>query len=159
VDVPVIFCSSVIYPLGAKPRWSDPQILDAQIQTIIAQGARGVSFWGGHFDGGLDGRYQHKLIKWHNLLARAGEFLWKGERDDSLVSISPEPSRELRAFAWRHENRLLIAVTNLSQEPIQVQVSAPGHGTNARTLLTDERVSLNEPVTVPVLDGWWGVVE
>jgi len=46
VDKPVIFCSSIIYPLAGTPRWSDPQVLDAQIQTIIAQGARGVSFWG-----------------------------------------------------------------------------------------------------------------
>lgn len=159
VDIPVIFCSSIIYPLGNKTVWSDPQILDAQIQTIIAQGARGVSFWGGHFDGALDGRYQHRLVKWHNLLARAGEFLWEGERDDTLVGIMPEPSRELRAFAWTHGDRLLIVMTNLSQEPVQVQISAPGHGTNARELLSGGARSLAEPVTVGALDGWWGVVE
>jgi len=159
VDIPVIFCSSIIYPMGSATRWSDPRILDAQIQTIIAQGARGVSFWGGHFEGGLDGRYQHKLIEWHNLLAAAGEFLWRGERDDSLVRIDPTPSRELRAFAWRLGDRLLIAVTNLSQEPIPVRLTAPGYGTDARALLTGEATSLAEPVTVPGLDGWWGVVE
>ena len=159
VDIPVIFCSSIIYPLGSATRLSDPQILDAQIQTIIAQGARGVSFWGGHFDGALDGRYQHRLVKWHNLLARAGEFLWQGERHDTLVRLAPERSRELRAFAWRLGDRLLIAVTNLSQEPVPVQLSAPGYGTDARELLTGAPTSLAEPITVPALDGWWGVVE
>ncbi len=159
VDIPVIFCSSIIYPLGSATRWSDPQILDAQIQTIIAQGARGVSFWGGHFDGALDGRYQHKLVKWHNLLARAAEFLWQGERDDALVQIAPGPSRELRAFAWRLDDRLLIAVTNLSQEPIPVQLGAPGYSAQATELLTGARVPMDEAITVPALDGWWGVVE
>ncbi len=159
VDIPVIFCSSIIYPMYHSTRWSDPQILDAQIQTIIAQGARGVSFWGGHFDGALDGRYQHKLVKWHNLLARAAEFLWQGERDDTLVRIAPGPSRELRAFAWRLDDRLLIAVTNLSQEPTRVRLTAPGYGTEARELLSGEAADLSEPVTIPALDGWWGVVE
>ncbi len=159
VDIPVIFCSSIIYPLGSKTVWSDPQILDAQIQTIIAQGARGVSFWGGQFDGAVDGRYQHKLIKWHNLLAHAGEFLWEGAREDTLVQIAPEPSRELRAFAWTQGDRLLIAVTNLSQEPVPVQISAPGYADEAQELLTGEAQSLAEAVTVPALDGWWGVVE
>jgi len=159
VDIPVIFCSSITYPTSSRTRWSDPQILDAQIQTIIAQGARGVSFWGGHFDGALDGRYQHKLVKWHNLLAAAGEFLWHGTRDDSLVTIAPEPSRELRAFAWTLDDRLLIAVTNLSQRPIPVQITADGNAPAARTLLSGETVDLQAPVTIPALDGRWGVVE
>lgn len=159
VDIPVIFCSSIIYPLGAAPRWSDPQILDAQIQTIIASGARGVSFWGGQFDGALDGRYQHKLVKWHNLLARAGEFLWHGERHDTLVRLDPERSRELRAFAWRLGDRLLIAITNLAQEPVTVRLSAPGYAPQATELLTGESARLDGGLTIPALDGWWGVVE
>lgn len=159
VDIPVIFCSSIIYPLGAAPRWSAPQILDAQIQTIIASGVRGVSFWGGQFDGALDGRYQHKLVKWHNLLARAGEFLWRGERHDTLVRLDRERSRELRAFAWRLDDRLLIAVTNLAQEPVTVHLNAPGYALQATELLTGERIRLDGELTIPALDGWWGVVE
>lgn len=157
IEIPQIFCSSIIYPLGSTTPWSDPAILDAQIQTIIAQGARGVSFWGGHFDGALDGRYMHQFVKWHNLLAAAGDFLRLGERDDSLVQIDPAASRDLRAHAWSLDDRILIAVINLSQQPREVRISAAGSA--PRDLLSADAVPLEAPVTVPPLDGRWLVLD
>ncbi len=153
VNRPIIFCSSIIYPMGSKTPWSDPQLLDVQIQTIIAAGARGVSFWGGHFAGATDGRYMHKLIKWHNLLVLAGDFLWEGERDDSLAQVSDEDTRTLRRFVWSLGDRRLLALTNLTQEDKSVAAGVKGCGTRARNLLTGEAVDLSKPLTMPALDG------
>lgn len=152
VQRPVIFCSSLIYPLGSKTLWSDPRILDVQIQTIIAAGARGVSFWGGHFYGAIDGRYMHNFLKWHNLLAAAGDFLWEGQRDDSLARIDEDP-KTLRRFVWTLGNRRLLALTNLTSEDKQVRAIVEGCGTESRDLLTAERVDLSEPISIPALDG------
>lgn len=155
VDKPVIFCSSIIYPCGSRTRWSDPQLLDVQIQAIIAQGARGISFWGGHFQGGIDGRYMHKLVKWHNLLAAAGEFLWHGERQDEMAKISDDDTKVLRRFVWTLGDRRMLALVNLSQEDRSVTAGVEGCGTSAKLLLTGETVDLSQPVTVPALDGVW----
>ncbi|MCD6360847.1 MAG: hypothetical protein J7M38_08265 [Armatimonadetes bacterium] len=155
VNKPIIFCSSIIYPCGSTTRWSDPQILDVQIQTIIAAGARGVSFWGGHFHGGADGRFMHKLVKWHNLLAAAGDFLWHGERDDGLARLSDDDTKLLRRFVWTSGDRRLLVMTNLSQEDRSLTAAVDGCGRQARELLSSAAVDLARPVTVPALDGVW----
>ncbi len=159
VDKPVIFCSSIIYPCGSRTRWSDPQILDAQIQTIIAQGARGVSFWGGHFHGGTDGRYMHKLVKWHNLLATASEFLWHGERNDDLARVDDDDTKLLRRIVWTHGGRRLLALVNLSQEDRSLTAGVEDCSTDAKMLMTDTDVDLTQPITVPALDGLWLVLD
>ena len=153
VDRPIIFCSSVIYPLGNATPWSDPQILDAQIQTIIAQGARGVSFWGGHSEGALDGRFLHKMAKWHNLLAAAGEFLWQGGRKDGLLKLADPDASRLRWSAWLHGDKCLIAIVNLTQADREITASVPGYGDHGTELLTRQQVDLRGPLTIPALDG------
>lgn len=158
VDKPTIFCSSIIYPLGNATPWSDPQILDAQIQTIIAQGARGVSFWGGHSEGALNGRFLHKMVKWHNLLAAAGEFLWHGERRDGLLELGDSDTQHLRRFAWVRGNSCLIAIVNLTQEDREVAVRVPKYSHHGVGLLTREQVDLRSTLTIPALDGRFVVI-
>jgi len=158
VDKPIIFCSSVIYPLGSDTVWSDPQILDAQIQAIIAQGARGVSFWGGHLQGALDGRYLHKVVKWNNLLSGAGPFLWHGERHDETARVSDPDTKLLRRMAWVHEGKCLLCLVNLGQEDREVKLEAEGYGTAGTDLMSGRSVDLSKPVAVPGLDGLFVVV-
>lgn len=158
VDRPIIFCSSVIYPLGSDTVWSDPQILDAQIQAIIAQGARGVSFWGGHLEGALDGRYLQKVVKWNNLLSDAGPFLWHGERQDELARVSDADKKVLRRTAWVHEGKCLLCLVNLGQEEREVDVSAEGYGTAGTELMSGRSVDMSKPVEVPGLNGLFVVV-
>lgn len=158
VDKPIIFCSSIIYPLGSSTQWSDPRILDAQIQTIIAAGARGVSFWGGHLSGALDGRYMHKLVKWHNLLVAAGEFLWDGARDDTLAVVDDEDAHVLRRVVWTCGERYLLALINLTQEDRTVVASVQGGAMLAERLPGGESVDLSVPLVVPALDGVFLVV-
>ena len=153
VEKPIIFCSSIIYPLGNSTPWSDPQLLDVQIQTIIAAGARGVSFWGGHFSGGIDGRYMEKFVKWHNLLVAAGDLLWDGKRGDILAEIEGGDPALLRRFVWVHGDRCLVALTNLTQVDSVVTVGVKGYNPKARLLLNGVPVDLGQPLTVPALDG------
>ncbi len=158
VDRPIIFCSSIIYPLGSDTIWSDPQMLDAQIQTIIAQGARGLSFWGGHTDGALDGRYLHKLVKWQGLLTAAGSFLWEGRRRDALARVGDPDDKLLRRIVWVQGDSALLALVNLSQEERTTTARVEGFGTEAAELVSGERVDLSQPVAVKALDGRFVVV-
>ncbi|MEN6305969.1 MAG: hypothetical protein ABFD96_24810, partial [Armatimonadia bacterium] len=146
---PIVFCSSIIYPLGSATPWSDLQLLNAQMLAIIGQGARGLSFWGGHDDGSVDGRYLHLLAKWNAVLAAAGPFLWDGKRDDAAVTIQGADPNLVRKYVWLLKDKALVFVVNLTQETqtVSVQGKRPAHD-----LLTGRPVDLSQPLSVPALD-------
>ncbi|MGE5530481.1 MAG: hypothetical protein ACM3VW_00010 [Bacteroidota bacterium] len=145
---PLVFCSSITYPLGAATPWSDPQIMNAQMLAIIGQGARGISFWGGHDDGSVDGRYLHVLAKWNAVLAAAGPFLWDGKRDDAAITVQGTEGNLVRKYVWRLKGQTLAFLVNLGQEP----QSAKMQGVAAHDLLSGRPVDLSQPVLVPPLD-------
>ena len=149
---PIVFCSTIIYPLGSATPWSDPQILNAQMLAMIGQGVRGLSFWGGHDDGAVDGRFLHLLAKWNAVLAAAGPFLWDGRRDDAAVTVPGADGTLLRKHVWLLKNEALVFVANLTQEDRMVSVQAPQPGARARDLLTGRAVDLSQPVKAPALD-------
>lgn len=153
---PIVFCSSIIYPLGSATPWSDPQLLNAQMLAIIGQGARGLSFWGGHDDGSVDGRYLHMLAKWNAVLAAAGPFLWDGKRDDTAVTIQGADPNLVRKYVWLLRDKALVFVVNLTQQnqTVRVQSKRPAHD-----LLTGRPVDLSQPLSVPALDAAMVIVE
>ncbi|MCE5237898.1 hypothetical protein LLH23_05340 [bacterium] len=149
---PIVFCSTVIYPLGSATPWSDPQILNAQMLAMIGQGVRGLSFWGGHDDGAVDGRFLHLLARWNAVLAAAGPFLWDGKRDDAAVTVQGADGTLVRKHVWLLKNEALVFVVNLTQEDRLVSVQAPQSGARVRDLLTGRAVDLSRPLKAPALD-------
>ncbi|MHB8994352.1 MAG: hypothetical protein ACYC63_03770 [Armatimonadota bacterium] len=149
---PIVFCSSVTYPLGSATPWSDPQLLNAQMLAIIGQGARGLSFWGGHDDGSVDGRYLHMLAKWNAALGAAGPFLWDGKRDDAAVTIQGADGTVVRKYVWRLKDQTLVFIVNLGLEAQAARIPSLPKGAQARQLLSGQPVDLTQPVAVPALD-------
>ena len=151
VDIPIIFCSSIDYPIGSV-MWSDPDILDAQIMAIIGEGAQGVSFWGGHFQGAIDGRFMHKLVKWHNLLVSSVKYLRNGKREDKLLKISGNKKRlysSLRVLG----NKALVTLVNLSQQQKDLTISVPGFKIQGYTLPYKSKVINLSKVSIKPLEG------
>jgi hypothetical protein len=151
VNIPVIFCSSIDYPVG-HTMWSDPDILDAQIMAVIGEGAQGVSFWGGHFQGAIDGKFMHKLVKWHNLLVSSVKYLKNGKREDKLLNITGNKNRlysSLRVL----DNKALVILVNLSKQKKDLIISVPGFKLEGDTLpYKRKRINLSK-VTLKPLEG------
>lgn len=152
VRAPVVFCSSIIYPLGAATAWSDPQILHAQMLAMIGQGVRGISLWGGHDDGAVDGRYLHRLATWNAVLAAAGPFLWDGTRDDGAATVRGADPERVRRYVWRLKDRAFLLIVNLGEGEEAVSLDAVRLGSEAHGLLDGRSVDLSQPLRVPALD-------
>ncbi|NLF17346.1 MAG: hypothetical protein GX595_08820 [Lentisphaerae bacterium] len=152
VTRPLVFCSTVIYPLGASTPWSDPQLLHAQMLAMIGQGTRGISFWGGHDDGSVDGRFLHRLAAWNAILAAAGPYLWDGRRQDDALAISGADGQEVRATVWTLGEKTLAIVVNLTQDERQVTLPAVA-GRVACDLIGRQALDLSQALAVPALDG------
>ena len=151
VNIPIIFCSSIDYPVGSTT-WSDPDILDAQIMAIIGEGAQGISFWGGHFQGVIDGRFMHKLVKWHNLLVPSVKYIKNGKRKDKLLKISGNKNRlyySLRILG----DKALLTLVNLSQQQKDLTVSVPGFKLQGYTLPYKSKVINLSKVSIKPLEG------
>ena len=132
VNIPIIFCSSIDYPVGST-RWSNPDILDAQIMAIIGEGAQGLSFWGGHFQGAIDGRFMHKLVKWHNLLVSSIKYLKNGKREDKLLKISGNKDKLYYSLRILND-KALISLINLSEQSKKLTISVPDFKLEGYTL-------------------------
>lgn len=150
-DRPLVFCSTVIYPLGSATPWSDPDLLNAQMLAMIGQGVRGISFWGGHDDGAVDGRFLHLLAKWNAVLAAADPFLWDGKRVEAAAVVRTADANLLRPYVWTKGQETLVFLVNLTQQERRAEVTLPGR--TVRELLSRRLLSLSEPLAVPPLDG------
>ncbi len=153
VTVPLVFCSSIIYPVGSATPWSDPQILNAQMLAVIGQGVRGISFWGGHDEGAIDGRFLHMLARWNAVLAAAGPYLWDGKRQDARVTVQGADPNLVRKYVWLLEGKTLVFLVNLTQQDQTVNITGTDTGSAAHQLLDGRPVDLSRPLTVPALDG------
>lgn len=150
---PVIYCASIAYPPSDTGAWSSPEMMDAQICAIIGRGARGLSFWGSHIIGGIDGRFIHKIKKWNDILTETVPFLEKGSRNNDAVYLENfEGCPYLVKSVWCLDGKALLFVSNFTEKAENLDFSntckANGWLKEASLVPEMKSVNLGSPLTL-----------